>query len=270
MKTYIVIFTGLVLGACGQEPVQQTANAPSVSTEPDVEQPSPTTAPAVKEQPVVKPTTKVSSGGGGSRRSTAPAVIPEEEEPTPEPTPCVYNEECGEGNICVDSFCQEAPYAAPECVVDTDCPETYTCNENGQCAAPPDPEPIPDTTPETTAECGVDSDCAEDQFCNEAGSCELILPLECTPVGETVDPESVTVSPEGTGTTVEEIQADIDFTISQLQSIYPSLDALSNSLNSCSPGPSRDAIMERFTALDVVRTRLDNHLASQNVRLGGL
>ena len=267
MKKYISIMSVLFLSACGQEPVVQQASQPAVVTTPT---PSPETAPAVKPEPP-KPIVKarVSSGGGGSH-PTAPAVITEEPS-TEEPTPCVENEECGEGKVCVESECIDKPYVTPECVEDTDCPETYVCNEDGNCIAPPEPDPLPEPDPEPVVpECTTDSECAPDQFCNEAGSCEILLPAECAPVGETVDPESVTVSPDGTGTTAEEIQADIDFTISQLQIIFPSLDLLSISLVGCSAGPSRDAIMERFTALDAVRIELDNHLASQNVRLGAL
>jgi Cys-rich repeat protein len=93
---------------------------------------------------------------------------PETPTPTPSETPtpeCVEDEDCPEGQVCVDGKCvtpTPTPTETPECVEDEDCPEGQVCVD-GKCVTP-------SPTPTRTPECTEDEDCPEGQVCVD-GTC---------------------------------------------------------------------------------------------------
>lgn len=229
------------LTACGTQPVLTPVSEPVKKPEVKKEEP--------KEQdtPVVLATTGGSNGGGGSSS------------PDPEPTPeCTIDVDCDEGFLCVDGACAEAPPPPPECAEDNPCADlNETCSE-GVCVPRPCTEDV---------ECVEGAACLIDRSYPEQNICRF---FSCPAIAETIDPETIVVSPSGTGTTAEEIQADIDFTISQLQLIYPDLSLLSTNITTCEIPELVSDHQAQYDALDAVRIQLDDHLFEQNQRLRSL
>ena len=77
---------------------------------------------------------------------------------------CINDEDCGDGECCVNSECGECP-PEPECEEDSDCPEGQHC-EDGECVDDDDVPPEPG--------CENDNDCPGSECCtdSECGECE--------------------------------------------------------------------------------------------------
>lgn len=242
--TVFIFVTFLVIGflsSCGTE--EATLGAPEevvsepAPTEPTDPSPTPT-------EPTASPSpTNTTSGGGGGGGGSSP-------QPTPE---CVENSQCGAGFECVSEHC----VALPECREDIPCanPNTF-CAENNTCQPKP---------------CTQDSECVESAYClpdrtftGEGDAPTVCREKSCPVVGETIDPNSVVVH-ETCGETEEEQQAEYDFTVGQLQLVYPDLSILSEAIKICELEEPLAVLQERFDNLDAVRIQLDDHLASCNL-----
>jgi Tol biopolymer transport system component len=82
---------------------------------------------------------------------------------TPTALPCEDDEDCPEGQTCVDGLCR-APTPTPTAIVcddDEDCPEGQSC-EDGLCRAP-----TPTATPTPPIPCFDDLDCPQGQVCED-------------------------------------------------------------------------------------------------------
>lgn len=228
----IGMMVSVLMGGCGVESVTAPVSVPASLPKVD---PAPTGDPA---KPVV-----LASKPRGHGSHSIPA-------PTPE---CVVDVDCGEGFACVDGACVELPPPEPECAEDNPCVDADKVCSEGSC---------------------VYKACADDSECSEGNTCDnttlTCRPLYCAAPVTTIDPNSIVVSPDGTGTTAEEIQADISFTIGQLQLVYPDLSLLSTNITTCEILEQVSVHQAQFDELDAVRIELDNHLASQNIRLASL
>lgn len=130
--------------------------------------------------------------------------------PTATPTPvgfCEDDEDCPEGQICIDNRCATlTPTPEGYCEDDEDCPEGQICIDN-RCATP---EPTP--TPEGF--CEDDEDCPEDQVCID-NRCATPTPIgfceddEDCPEGQIcIDNRCATVTPTPIGFCDEDEDCD--------------------------------------------------------------
>ncbi len=92
---------------------------------------------------------------------------------------CEDDDDCGQGQICVDGEC----VAPPGCESDEDCPEGQICID-GECVAPPGCE-SDDDCPE--GQICVDGECVTPPGCDSDADCpegEICIDGECVPPGE--------------------------------------------------------------------------------------
>lgn len=242
--------------ACGEAPETLSSgqevleNPDPVITEPAPEDPGPAPAPVVVKHH--------SGGGGGSSAENPP-------EPGPE---CVEASDCGVNFACNEGKCEDLE---PECIGDDECEANEFCDlEYGVCIQKPAPVacessencPVDQNCNEGTCNpksCEIDDDCTSPNSCNE-GICR---PKHCAVPKNTIDPSSLVVH-ESCGETEEEVQAEIDFTIGQLERAYPDLELISEALKACEIEDTKPEIQDLFDNLDAVRILLDNHLSECN------
>ncbi len=114
-------------------------------------------------------------------------------------TECTVDADCGEGKICVDNECVDAPEPPePECVIDEDCDANQTCvNETCVDIEPPEPECVIDEDCDANQTCvnetcvdieAPEPECTVDENCSANHTC---VNGTCTPVEEPEPPECV-------------------------------------------------------------------------------
>ena len=92
--------------------------------------------------------------------------------------PCVQDDECADGELCIDDKCQ----LAPSCSQDADCPEDTVC-EDGSCARPcatdedcGNPQLVACIDGHCVDRCLRDTNCSAGQICED----NLCVPAECS------------------------------------------------------------------------------------------
>ena len=243
MKKTLLLSLMFVL-SCGQEPTTVSSGSP----EPSISEPAPEQGPSQGETvptPVSEPvsTSGGGGGGGGGGSTTTPPPEPECSETIP----------CLEGFTCTDSVCIENP-PPPECLVDVDCGDANQVCVNQVCEQKP---------------CAEDVECTSPAYClKDLNNQELFICREefCPMIINSIDPNSLIVNPDLENQTIEEIQADIDFTMGQLQLAYMPLSELSEAIKACEIEADLIEHQADFDALDAVRIQLDNHLAYLNIK----
>lgn len=81
-----------------------------------------------------------------------------------------------------------------------------------------------------------------------------------------MNPNSIVIPALGIGNTSEEIQANVDEIVIQLESIYPFLAALAQTFQEADES-SKQGALDSFLALDAKRREIDDVLAAQLNRL---
>lgn len=82
-----------------------------------------------------------------------------------------------------------------------------------------------------------------------------------------MNPQDLVIHEDGLGDTIEEIQADIDFTVGQLELAYPRISELAEAWKLENNPAAKEELWQELLSWDAPRILLDNHLADQLRRL---